>query len=145
MNTKKLLAKAIAIASTSFQDCFDMGGQPYILHCMYVMHKVKHLGDEAMICAILHDLLEDCKEWNFDKLREEGFTQEIITTLELLTHRKETDYMDYIKAISVHKIARAVKMADLEHNSKITRLKGLRKKDIDRLEKYMRAYEYLKD
>jgi hypothetical protein len=67
----------------------------------------------------------------------------LVTMLHLLTHNKETPYDEYIKAISVHKIATEVKKADLEHNSNITRLKGLRKKDIDRLEKYSRAYVYL--
>lgn len=53
--------------------------------------------------------------------------------------------MDYIKALSVHPIAKVIKMADLEHNTKISRLKGLRKKDFDRLEKYSITYQYLKD
>lgn len=51
--------------------------------------------------------------------------------------------MNYIKALSVHPIAKEIKKRDLEHNSKITRLKGLRKKDFDRLEKYLIAYTYL--
>ena len=51
--------------------------------------------------------------------------------------------MDYIKAISVNPDATQIKMRDLEHNSNITRIKGLRKKDLDRIEKYHRAYIYL--
>ena len=54
-------------------------------------------------------------------------------------------YDDYIKVISTDPIAKAVKLRDLEHNTKVTRLKGLRKKDFDRLEKYHRAYTYLLD
>lgn len=138
------LSKAIAITSAAFVGGNDKGGQPYILHCLYVMDKVKHLGNEVMCAAVMHDLIEDT-DCTFDELRQEGFTQEVITILELLTHRKETDYMDYIKAISVHPSATAIKLADLEHNSKITRLKGLRKKDFDRLEKYIKAYTYLKN
>ena len=41
--------------------------------------------------------------------------------------------------------AKKVKKKDLEHNSTITRLKGLRKADFDRLEKYSRSYVYLSD
>lgn len=143
---EKLLAKAIAIASTAFVTTLDQGGQPYILHCLRVMIKVKHLGPLAMICAVLHDVVEDKEKegYTFDYLRSEGFSQEVITILELLTHRKDTTpYMDYIKGLSIHVIAKEIKKADLEDNSDITRLKGLRKKDFDRLEKYSIAYLYL--
>lgn len=142
-----MLSTAIKIASEAFEKKYDKGGNPYILHCLYVMHKVKHLGELAMICAVLHDLIEDCSESGYHMiyLEKQGFSAEIRLILELLTHRPETPYMDYIKALAVHPIAKEIKKADIEHNSKITRLKGLRKKDIDRLEKYMIAYEYLKD
>lgn len=140
-----MLGKAIAIAAQAFANKTDKGGKPYILHCIYVMNAVRHLGELAMICAILHDLIEDCKEWSYDMLRKEGFSEEVIVILQLLEHRETTSYDDYIKAISVHPIAKEIKKRDLEHNSKITRLKGLRKKDFDRLEKYMRAYTYLSE
>ena len=41
--------------------------------------------------------------------------------------------------------AKRVKREDLRDNSDITRLKGLRKKDFDRLEKYSKAFIYLSD
>lgn len=141
-----MLGKAIKIAATAFENDKDKGGVPYIMHCLYVMHKVKHLGEIAMICAILHDLVEDKSDegYHFLYLQKQGFSEEIIVILQLLTHRKETPYQDYIKALSVHPIAKAIKLADLEHNTKVSRLKGLRKKDFDRLEKYSIAYQYLK-
>jgi predicted hydrolase (HD superfamily) len=103
------------------------------------------------ICAILHDFPEDYPEKKgstakaFAILREEGFSEEVISILQLVTHRKGTDYMDYIRALAVHPVAKKIKIADLRDNSDITRLKCLREKDIDRLHKYMVAYEYLKD
>ena len=142
-----MLTTAIKIASTAFEHDYDKGGTPYIMHLLYVMHKVKPLGETAMICAILHDLVEDKKKlgYTFEYLKAHKFSEEIIAILQLLTHREETPYMDYIKALSVHPIAKAIKKADLEHNSKVSRLKGLRKKDFDRLEKYCIAYQYLCD
>lgn len=143
-----LLAKAISIVSRAFENKTDKGGHPYILHCIRVMEGVKHLGEKAMIPAILHDLVEDCEDdgYTFDFLKEQGFQQETLTILELLTHRKQTtSYDDYIKAISVHPVATAIKLSDIKDNTDITRLKGLRKKDFDRLEKYARAYTYLKN
>ncbi len=142
-----MLDTAIRIAAGAFEGKKDKGGVPYIMHCLYVMHKVKDKGELAMTCATLHDVVEDCEEkgYTFEYLRNQGMSEEVIVVLQLLTHRKETPYMDYIKALSVHPVAKAVKLADLEHNTKVSRLKGLRKKDFDRLEKYSIAYQYLKD
>jgi len=138
------LGRAIEIAVSAHAGQTDKGGKPYILHPMWVMNKVRHLGEAYMIAAILHDVPEDT-EWTIDMLIEEGFSIEVITALMYLTHSEEDSYEDYIKNLSRSKIAKAVKLRDLEHNSKITRLKGLRKKDFDRLAKYHKAYTYLKD
>lgn len=142
-----MLTKAIKIAATAFEKDYDKGGVPYIMHLLYVMHKVKHLGEVAMICAILHDLIEDKYKqgYDFDFLRREGFSEEVIQILILVTHLDMESYMNYIKKLSFNPIAKAIKMADLEHNTKVSRLKSLRKKDFDRLEKYCIAYQYLKD
>jgi guanosine-3',5'-bis(diphosphate) 3'-pyrophosphohydrolase len=144
-----MLAKAIQIASTTHLNQVDKGGKPYILHPLWVMDKVRHLGEDYMIVAVLHDVLEDSKttyEETYNMLIEQGFNQNIMYALALLTHdNNQQTYDDYIRGISTNPIAKAVKLRDLEHNSKITRLKGLRKKDFDRLEKYHRAYTYLLD
>lgn len=143
-----MLGKAINIASKAFENKKDRGGNPYMMHCIRVMMGVEHLGDEAMQAAVLHDVVEDCEDEfgiSFAYLRTLGFSEEVILILQLLTHRKETEYMQYIKALSVHPIAKAIKMSDIRDNSNITRLKGLRSKDFDRLQKYAIAYEFLKD
>lgn len=139
------LAKAIRIASVAFEGKLDKGGNPYILHCLHVMNEVKHLGEEAMIVAVLHDLLEDCPEWDAYRLADEGFDHDIIWLIGMLTHKKNEDYMMYIKRVSLSEITKAIKKADLRHNSDITRMKGLSQKDFDRLQKYFTAYAYLND
>ena len=100
-------------------------------------------GDECVKCAsVMHDLIEDT-DWTFEQLTALGFSDKTIGLLHLLTHQKETPYDDYIKAISVSKEATEIKKKDLEDNCNVTRIKGLRKKDFDRIEKYHRAYIYL--
>lgn len=144
MTNQEALAKAIRIASQAFENKFDKGGNPYILHCLYVMNEVRCLGEEAMIVAVLHDLLEDT-DWSIDDLYKEGFSHERIVDLIILTHHEHHTYDSYIKNIArSNSICVAIKLADLRHNSDITRLKGLTKKDFDRLEKYCIAYEYLR-
>jgi hypothetical protein len=51
--------------------------------------------------------------------------------------------MDYVKRLAHDSDAKDIKKSDLEHNSKITRLKDVTKKDFDRIEKYHIAYKYL--
>jgi len=139
------LDKAIAIASTAFVGVFDKGGVPYIMHCLHVMRGVEDLGTEAMIAAVLHDLLEDCKEWSAELLVDEGFDPRTVSLVTLVTHLKGESYNAYITRLSISHIARAIKMADLRHNSDIHRMKGLTEKDHARQAKYHKAYAFLKE
>ena len=136
------LALAVSIAAKAFENKTDKSGKPYILHCLRVMNSVNQKDDELMCAAVLHDLIEDT-EYTFADITKLGFSDRVIGILHLVTHNKETPYMEYIKAISVSKDATQIKLADLKDNSDITRLKGLRKKDLDRMEKYHTAYIYL--
>jgi hypothetical protein len=139
----KKLGQAIALASTLFKDKVDKAGKPYILHCLRVMNNV---GNDPIlqIIAVLHDIAEDIVEYPLSRLFIElDLPWEIAFPLQLLTHEEGTDYEQYIKSISGNKAATIVKLADLKDNSDITRLKGLRKKDFDRLEKYHKAFVYL--
>ena len=139
----KKLAIAIAITAEVFKDKLDRGGEPYILHCLRVMNN--SVGDECTKCAaIMHDIIEDT-HYTFKDLTNLGFSDKTIGLLHLLTHNSETPYQEYIKAIAVNKDATQIKLKDLEDNSNISRLKGLYKKDFDRMEKYHTAYTYLKN
>lgn len=141
--TMNKLALAISITSVAFEKKLDKAGEPYILHCLRVMNAT--VGDECTKCAsVMHDLIEDT-EYTFADLSKLGFSDKTIGLLHLLTHQKETPYDEYIKAISVSNEATEIKLRDLEDNSNITRLKGLGKKDFDRIEKYHRSYIYLKN
>lgn len=140
----KQLGIAIAIASHAFRKRLDKGGQPYTLHLLRVWEGVKDESVHVQCAAWLHDLLEDYPdEWDILRLARNGFSEDTIRMVDLLTHRKDEPYEKYIKRIASNTGATAVKLADLRDNSDITRLKGLTKKDLDRLEKYFRAYTYL--
>lgn len=141
MNGKRLLAIALSIAAKAFKDRFDKSGEPYMLHCLYVMYK--QTTDTRRIIAVLHDLIEDT-DWTFEDLEKKGFGSSVIVPLRLLTHDPMVKtYEEYINDISTDEDATAVKLADLDHNSQVSRLKGLTKADFARLEKYSKAYTYL--
>lgn len=141
------LSRAISIVAQEFEGKYDKGGEPYILHCLRVMNTVRQQGAsvEVQCAAVMHDLLEDIEGWSRTRLLEEGFAENTVRIIGLLTKDKDDLYMDYIKSISYSAGATMIKLADLKDNSDITRLKGVRKKDFDRIEKYHIAYTYLKD
>jgi len=141
-----MLGKAIAIASAAFEHKTDRGGHPYILHCLHVMHKVgqQTRHDRDIMCiAVLHDLVEDT-DWTIDGLREAGFNDRVLDGVACMTHSKDEPYEVYIDRIAECEDAKIVKRADLKHNTDITRMKGVRQKDFDRLVKYHKAYARLK-
>ncbi len=137
-----MLDQAIALASREFLGRFDKGGVPYIMHCLTVMNGVDQSDEELMIIAVLHDLVEDTK-YTLHSLTMLGYSARIVNALDCLTHRDGEKYDDYIDRISGNLDAILVKLADLRHNSDITRMKGLRDKDFARLEKYHRNYKKL--
>lgn len=144
LTNQEMLAKAIKMASEIFENTFDKGGEPYIMHCIRVMQNTGSLDNEIRTIAILHDVLEDTI-LSYEDLSSMGFSKRVCDAVETLTHKKAEGYSEYIKRISLNHDAIIVKRADLKDNSDITRLKGLRKKDFDRMEKYIQAYTYLKD
>lgn len=79
----------------------------------------------------------------FDGLRDAGIAPEIINHVRLLTHDKSVPYLDYIVAIKGDPVAREVKLADLRHNSDLSRLNTITDKDRERLAKYQQALELL--
>lgn len=140
------LGKAIALAAKTHSDQTDKRGYAYILHPIRIMMRLRTEDDELMAIAILHDVVEDSGgEVTLNTLYEMGFSRRIIDGVDALTKRDAEDYDDFIRRCAMNPDARRVKREDIRDNSDVTRLKGLREKDFRRLEKYCRAYEYLKD
>lgn len=135
---KKMLGLAIEIAVAAHKGQVDKGGYPYILHPLHLMNQLMFDLELAAI-AVLHDVVEDSR-WSLEALKAQGFTPRVITALGLLTHEKGDSYSEYIAKISTNLDAIRVKRKDLEHNSDITRLKGLRDKDLERMAKYHQAF-----
>jgi (p)ppGpp synthase/HD superfamily hydrolase len=140
--------KAMFIAAREHLGVRDKGGHAYILHPMRIAMRLRTTDEDLMSVAILHDVVEDSKV-TFEYLLREGFSARVISALQLLTHQKGASYDDYIDGMRFNRDALRVKREDLRDNSDITRLKGVRQKDFDRMNKYIKAFgkveEYLKD
>lgn len=132
---------AMQISFHAHKEQKDKSGLPYIFH---PYHLAEQMTDEVTTCvALLHDVVEDT-DMTFEKLSELGFTTEIIKALKLLTHDDSVPYMDYVKEIAKNPVAKAVKLADLAHNSDLTRLDVIDEKALKRAEKYKQAMDLLK-
>ena len=136
-----LIYKALEIVTTLFETDLDKGGMPYMLHLLYVYKKVSNFDEKVV--ALLHDTIED-KEVTEKDLVEIGFPKEIVNSVLVLTRSKNDDYNSYIDKIikNGNITALHVKLADLENNMDISRIKNPTVKDIERVEKrYHKAYE----
>lgn len=140
MINTKLTRKAMNIAYNAHMNQFDKSGVPYIYHPIHLAEQME--TETECIVALLHDVVEDT-DMTFEDLEKE-FPNEIINALRLLTHNKETDYMEYIEKLKENSIARKVKIADIMYNSDETRLDEITIKDIERINKYKKALEILK-
>lgn len=139
------LERAIAIAASAHAGQKDKAGAPYILHPLRVMLAQK--TEAARIAAVLHDVVEDGEGWPLERLREEGFSAEVVEAVESVTKRLEekADYMAFIRRAGRHPIGREIKRADLEDNCDLSRIAQPTERDRERLEKYRRALELLEN
>jgi (p)ppGpp synthase/HD superfamily hydrolase len=135
------LEKAIAIAVEAHRGQTDKAGQPYIMHPLRMMLRLD--GEAERIVAVLHDVLEDTKV-TAAHLRREGFSDEILDALACVTKRKGEKYQGFMARAARNPIARRVKLADLEDNMDVRRLKRVSERDRKRLSKYLRAWRILK-
>ena len=132
--------KAYEIAKRAHLGQVDKAGEDYIKHPEKVASFVK--TDEEKAVAYLHDVIEDT-ELTLEDLYEYGFSKEVIEAVDIITKKRGEDYQSYLNSVKKNKLARAVKLADLRHNSDLTRLINITEKDIERKEKYQKAIDFL--
>ena len=134
------LQRALEIAVEAHKGQLQKNGLPYVLHPLTLMLSVSSV--EAKMAAVLHDVVEDT-DWELKDLETEGFPSSVIEALNCLTHRDKESYDNYIERIRGNSIAREVKLADLKDNMNIRRIPELKARDLNRLEKYHRAWRRL--
>lgn len=137
------LAKAKKIAYERHANQLDKGGNPYIEHPKYVAEHVNTVLDKTV--AWLHDTIEDTG-YTVSMMRADGFDDNVINAVQLLTHKKGEPYLDYIKSLASNETARNVKIADLHNNMDLTRLPVNDRNTDDvkhRMNKYTKALSIL--
>lgn len=135
----ELLSKMIVLATNRHAGQFDKGCKPYILHPLAVMHLMDDADEEQQCIAVGHDVVEDCGV-TYTELRDLGFTDRIIDGIRCLTKIPGESYDEYKEKVKSNPDSIKVKLADLTHNTRIERLKGVTPKDMARMERYFNFY-----
>jgi (p)ppGpp synthase/HD superfamily hydrolase len=146
------LEKAIKIAVEAHTGQVDKAGNPYILHPLQVMLSLDK--EEERIVGVLHDVVEDCKGWTWERLEGEGFSEEIIQALKSVSKTPEEEaeykkdkrldhYLQFVSRAKANKIGREVKAADIKDNLDISRIDDITQKDFNRLNRYKATLKLL--
>lgn len=153
------LQRAIEIAVEAHKGQVDKGGNLYVLHPFRVMMSLD--TEDEKIVGVLHDVVEDCEGWTWDRLRSEGFSGEVIDALMSVSKTREEEaefsrlkktaseeavrnhYFAFIKRAAANPIGRKVKVADIKDNLDVSRIRTLSNEDLIRLRRYEDALNIL--
>ncbi len=136
----ELTKKAMKLCFEKHKVQVDKCGIPYPFH---PFHVAESMDDEYSTCvALLHDIIEDTDVTDKDLLNM-GFPTLVVDAIKMMTHDDSVPYLDYVRLLKENEICRKVKLADLKHNSDLSRLDNVTDKDLERIEKYKKAIEIL--
>ena len=132
MNTteQSMVDLALSIVRQAHEGQLDKAGADYIEHPIYVASQVDTEEEKAV--ALLHDVIEDSPV-SAEELLIAGLPVEVVIAVKLLTKKPMQDYQAYLETVKTNPLARVVKLADLKHNSDLSRLPSITVKDRERL------------
>ena len=127
---------ALKVSFEAHKDQVDHSGTPYVYH---PYHLAEQMTDETTTCiALLHDVVEDT-DITLAQLREMGFPDIVVEAVGVLTREHSVPYQEYIKRVKSNPLARIVKLADLEHNSDMSRLQEIDERSKSLAKRYEKA------
>ena len=132
--------KALCLCFEAHKNQLDKSGLPYVFHPFHLAEQM--VDEDATVVALLHDVVEDTP-YTLADLEKLGFSPQVIEAIRLMTHERGVPYMQYVAKIRENPIARKVKLADLRHNSDLTRLDHVDERALVRAEKYRNAIKLL--
>jgi (p)ppGpp synthase/HD superfamily hydrolase len=138
---KPKLEDAIRLAVQAHRSQRDRVGQPYILHPLRVMFRLRTEAEK--ITGVLHDIIEHTG-YTLNDLRRMGYPKRILNALNGVSRREGESYEDFVLRTKKNPISRKVKLADLEDNMDPDRMTKLTKKDLARLARYRKAWLVLR-
>ena len=138
----EMTKKALALCFDAHKEQVDKSGLPYVFHPFHLAEQMQ--TEETTIVALLHDVVED-SDYTLQDLEKKGFSKAVVDAVALMTHADGVKYMDYVRAIKENPIAKAVKLADLRHNSDLSRMDQVEEAVLERRNKYLEAIALLEE
>lgn len=139
-----VLSTMLVLTVNGHDGQFDKGGNPYILHPLRIMHRLRTKDEFLQCIALGHDLVEDCGV-TYQQLRDAGMPERVIHGIRCLTKIAGESYDEYKTKVKSNWDSILVKMEDLRDNSDIRRLKGITQKDFERTQRYHTFWLELRD
>jgi hypothetical protein len=93
---------------------------------------------------VLHDVVEDT-EMTLHELQEEGFSRTVLDTIGMLTKKPDMKYFDYIEDIHSSELASKVKIAEIEDNQDIMRVRKMSFQTYTAAERVKKTLAILRD
>ncbi len=140
-NMSNALETAIRLAVEKHAGQRDKAGAPYVLHPLRLMMRMD--TDVARIAAVLHDVVEDTPT-TLEDLRAAGVSGEAVRLVDLLSRGPGMSKTAYYRRLAGDPTARRIKLADLEDNMDVRRLRRITERDARRLARYRRWWGWLK-
>jgi (p)ppGpp synthase/HD superfamily hydrolase len=154
------LQRAIEIAVIAHKGQVDKAGNLYVLHPLRVMMSLD--TEDEKIVGVLHDVVEDCEGWTWDRLRSEGFSEKIIDALQSVSKTPDEEvefsrlkktgsedavrnhYFAFVKRAAANELGRKVKVADIKDNLDASRIADPTSDDKLRIDRYRIALDALR-
>ena len=138
----EMTKKAMKLCFEAHRNQTDKSGMPYVFH---PFHLAEQMEDEiTATVALLHDVVEDT-DFTLADLENMGFPAQVLEAVGMMTHDPSVPYLEYAAGLKANSAARRVKLADLKHNSDLSRLDTVDEKALRRVEKYRKAIEILEE
>ena len=88
LSQDQMFVRAVRIATNAHKSQLGKDGRPYIEHCERVAMRV---APSLRPIAYLHDVVEKSEGWTLDRLRLDGFPEDMIAAIDALTRRDGED------------------------------------------------------
>ena len=138
----EMTKKAMKLCFEAHKEQKDKSGLPYVFH---PFHLAEQMEDEITTAvALLHDVVED-SSYTLRDLETMGFPPQVLEAVGMMTHDPAVPYLEYAAKLKDNPVARTVKLADLRHNSDLSRLDAVDEKALRRVEKYQKAIRILEE
>jgi hypothetical protein len=118
ISTHPTYLAAFNVAMNAHKGQFRRDGKtPYFNHVFDVSKRCAKYGVDAMALALLHDVLEDNKEYTTEKLLISGIPQHIVDGAVIMSKTEDDDYFKtYLPRVKNNELTCNVKVQDILSN-----------------------------